>query len=1025
VAARHSALRTRYPERDGRPVAVVDATPAVELAVERTEDLSAALRSEAKRPFDLAVDHPIRFRLWRTGPEEHVLALTAHHIAIDGWSLALLLADLATEYRRRLGEGDPVPPPPQPALDFRDFAVAQRDRLTGPEAEQLTAYWQGALEGAPQLLALPTDRPRPPRLGDGAARHSFTLPAELAERLHQVAARAGATPFVLLLAAYQLLLHRYSGQDDLLVGVPVAGRLHEEAESVLGDFVNTLALRARFRPGDSFGDLLTQLRGVVLDAFDHQELPFDRVVDALAPRRDLSHPPLVQTLFAFQNTPALGFQLPGVTSTPLPSAPGSQLDLSLAMAEQDGTLAGVFEYRTELFDAETVDGLARAFTRLLTDVCADPEQPYETARLLDPEEERTLLALAVGPAPLAPPTTLTALLAERVTATPDAVAVLADQPDGGVAQLTWAELDARADRIARALHRAGVRRGDLVGVHARRTTALPAALLGVLKAGAGYVPLDPDHPAARLTTIIRTAGLRTVLTQRGLEPVESDAQWLPVDGELPTGPPAELPLVGPEDAAYVLFTSGSTGTPKGVVVTHGNVTSYLQWFQSLFRSTTADRLLQHTAYGFDVSVPELFGGLLGGAATVLVDPAAQADARATLELVRRHGVSYVGGVPSYLRLLAEDGGLAACPSIRLLLSCGEALPMELAASLRRQSGAVLENQYGPTETTVTMTRCRMDQAEPVGGIAPLGTPAPATRAYLLDARLRPVPPGVTGELYLAGRHLARGYLGDPARTARAFLPDPFTADPGARMYRSGDLGRQLRDGTLEFQGRADRQTKLRGFRVELGEVEAVLAAHPAVSVAAVLLDGQGERARLVGHAAPRPDQALDEAELRAFCAERLPGYLVPALVRVLDQLPLNTNGKVDHRALAAQYPPGSTDQPDPATAEAAPEGPTEQLVSAAWAEVLGRTEPIGRDQDFFALGGNSLLAARLTARLRRDLGVDLPVRTVFRSNTVRTLAAAADEAVLAALDGTELARLVAELDATTDPTTEGLGHDAH
>ncbi|WP_327064989.1 non-ribosomal peptide synthetase [Kitasatospora sp. NBC_01302] len=1041
VSARHPALRTRYLEQPGGPLAQVDpvaeeAAPAVEAVA--AAELTAVLAAEARRPFDLAVEHPVRFRLLRTAADDHVLALTAHHIAVDGWSLSLLLADLATAYRAAL---DPAAvAPPNPALDFRDFAVAQRDRLAGPEADRLLAFWRDTLAGAPQLLALPTDRPRPPLRGDGAARHCFTLPAELAERVKAVATGAGSTPFVLLLAAYQLLLHRYSGQDDLLVGVPVAGRLTEEAEAVCGNFVNTLPLRAAFAPGASFTDLLGQVRHAVLDAFDHQELPFDRMVDALAPRRDLSHPPLVQALFAFQNTPAPAFALPGVACAPLPSAPGAQLDLSLAMAEQQGTLAGVWEYSTELFDAETVAGLSEALLLLLTDVCADPDAPLERARLLDRAAQQRVARLATGPAPQAAPVTLTALLAERVAATPEAPALLADHPDGGTRQLSWAELDAWAGRIAAALQAAGIGRGDLVGVHARRDAALPAALWGVLRAGAGYVPLDPDHPEARLAAVARAAGLRVVLTQQGLPRPELPAhpRWIAADGELP----AQAPAPGapdPADAAYVLFTSGSTGIPKGVVITHANVTSYLRWFQAVFQGTEADRLLLHTAYSFDVSVPELFGGLLGGGATVLLDPRHQADARATLEVVRRHRVSYLGGVPSYLRLLADDGTLGDCPSLRLMVSCGEGLPVELAASLRRQSAALLENQYGPTETTVTLTGWRDWANAPGGGLAPLGVGAPGCGVHVLDRQLRPVPPGVAGEIHLTGPHLARGYLGDPARTARAFLPDPFSGAPGARMYRSGDLSRQRRDGTVEFLGRIDRQTKLRGFRVELGDIEAALRAHPEVRAAAVLLDGEGEHARLVGYAA-RTDGAGDlaPATLHAWCAEQLPGYLVPAVLRVLDELPLNANGKVDHRALAALHPPAAQDTEAVTTP---PEGPTEQAVAASWAELLGRPVP-GRDEDFFELGGNSLLAARAVARLRRDLGVELPVRTVFTSSTVRTLAAAADEALLATLDESELTRLLAGIDTTTADTTtaatttagtttatdhraKGPGHDGH
>jgi amino acid adenylation domain-containing protein len=987
VVARHEVLRTSFPERDGLPVQRIARALPVSLPVEDCSDdeaaIAARLGAEAARPFDLAEGPVFRLRLLRLGEAAHVLLVNVHHIAIDGWSHGILLADLARFYEdARMGR--PVNPNPPP-VQYADFAAWQRSWLRGRTLSRLVAHWRERLEGAPPALELPADWPR----GRAGARAGGTLaldvPPELAVRLRALARESGATLFMALLAAFAVLLHRYSGQRDLVVGTPVANRTEPRTEHVIGAFINTLPLRVKLSPSLTFREVLAGARAAALDAYEHQDLPFERLVEAIAPERDVTRSPIFQAMLVLQNAPYRPLRLPDVTVTPVVVGEPARLDLTLTLAEDGDRLVGLWEYDRTLFQPQTIARLSESFATLLAACCADPDRPVGRLPVLTPAAvTRVVRDWNAAARPLLAP----ALLG------PDTPAAFVEEAP----VLTRAGLDAQAARVAGWLLERGIGRGDRVGLCVRPGPELLPGIHGILRAGAAYVPLDPGHPDARLAAIASAAGLRVAMTQCALagrcEALGMAALALDAPVDAAPAPPVE---VSDDDEAYVLFTSGSTGAPKGVVVTRGNVAAWIDWFVRAHHLGPADRVLQHTPYGFDVSVAELLMPVAVGAAVVFGDPDRGADAPYVLDLARRAGVTCLVGVPTFLRLLADDGRLVRCEALRLVMSCGEALPMDLARALLAQTGAVVDNEYGPTETAVTVTSW-LAIAEGVG-IAPLGRPPANSRVYVLDGELQPVPPGVAGELCIGGLQVARGYLGAPGPTAERFLPDPFAAGPGARMYRSGDRGRHRGDGILEFLGRADRQVKVRGFRVEPAEVEAALRGEPGLREAAVV----PYRGDLVAYV------LLDGRTadgLREALAGRLPAYLVPSRVLAVDAMPVTPNGKLDAAALLRRHPPE-----EGGGVEAAGEAPrtgTELVLAEIWQELLGIDPMTG--QSFFALGGQSLLAARMVALVRRRLGVELPLRTVFEAPSLAAVAGAIDDAMLREADVDEVLRAFREVE---------------
>ncbi|WFF04675.1 amino acid adenylation domain-containing protein [Micromonospora sp. WMMD1076] len=944
VVARHEPLRTVYAtDRDGLPYQVVLPPPPVDLSW--VDDLAAAVR----RPFDLAMELPIRAHLHRAGDDEHVLLLVVHHIAADEWSLTPLLADLVAAYA---GQDRPLPP-----VRYTDYARWQAGL---PAAEQLD-WWRHTLRDLPGPLPLPVDRQRPASPSAAGATLSLTLPAGLPARLRALARASGATMFMLTHAATAALLHRHGAGDDIPLGAPVAGRPDESLDDLVGLFVNTLVLRTDLSGEPTFAELLARVRRTDLAALAHADVPFDEVLDALAPDRRM----LFDVMVSYQHA------LPAVGDWPVRfvDTATAKFDLSVELAEQGDDIVAAFEYRTELFDRATVRAMAERLVRLLEAVAADPQVRVADIGLLTAGERAALIA--TGP-PALPPATLAELFERQVAATPDAPAI--EAPDRRV--LTYAEVNARANRLARRLVRHGAGPERLVGVLLPRGVAATVALLAVHKAGAGHLPLDPSYPDARLDLMVGDAAPLLVLTDPALAGRVAAPTLLVEDaGADETGPAHDLtdaertaPL-RPDHPAYVIYTSGSTGRPKGVVVPHAGLADLAASVAETFGTGPGSRGSQFVSPGFDVVYSELAMSLLCGGTLVIVP-----DERRDLgDFVTSRRLTHVDLPPALLAALPTD----ALPAGATVVVGGEAVPPRLVE--RWSAGRAMFNAYGPTETTVTATTWHA-----VPGPVSIGRPDRGRTAYVLDRRLRPVPPGVPGELYLGGSGLARGYLGRPALTADRFVADPF-GSPGARMYRTGDVVRWV-DGRLEFAGRADDQVKIRGFRIELGEVEAALAAVPGVDQSAALVreDTPGVR-RLVGYVTGAD---LTPDGVRGALAAALPDHLVPAAVVVLDELPLTPSGKTDRRSLPA--PVAGT------TTAGRPANPVEAILCGLVADLLG-LPAVGPDDGFFALGGDSIVSIQLVARARAA-GLRITPRQVFEHKTPAGLAAVAEVAADAVVD---------------------------
>ncbi|WP_311931631.1 non-ribosomal peptide synthetase [Microbispora sp. H11081] len=979
VARRHESLRTRFVTTDdGTPEIVLDDEPLVEL---RLSDDPATVREvvqeELARPFDLATGPLLRVLLVRLGVREHVLLLTMHHTVTDGWSCDIVMEELlALHEAYRTGTEPDLGAPP---VQYGDYALWERGRTH----EDDIRYWRDRLAGLPPL-ELPTDLPRPPEQGSAGAAHTVALDRELVDALTELGGANGASLYMTLLAAFQVLLGRYSGQDDFAVGSPVSGRDLPELERVVGLFINSLPMRADLSGDPAFTELLGRVRETALDAYTHQELPFDRLVGELGVERDVSRSPVFQVMFALQNYRSAPLRTQGLAMSAYPfEVTASRFDLALYLMDLGDGLRGTLTYRTELFRPETIARLAECFENLLRSIVADPHARLSDLELLPAGERGRVLGFA-GAAPGAGAPAADAFdgasspheaIAAQAARTPSATAVAC-----GGDTLTYAELDAAADRLARRLRELGVRRDDRVAICLEQSTGLAVAVLGVLKAGAAYLPLDPEHPRGRLEYVLADAGASIVVTTQDLR------DRLPGDitavdpGEDARGPVDPWEPVAPADLAYVIYTSGTTGRPKGVAVQHHEVMVYLAGVRERLdvEPGSSFALLQSLAFDFGVTVFYLC--LMTGGTLHLV-PSRTAGPELA-EIFRRTGIDYLKITPSHLAALLADAGPDDLLPRKLLLLGGEAAPRGWAAELAAKGRCRVVNHYGPTEATVGVTtydvaRLPAPRGQAESGVSlPIGSPLPGARAYVLDERLRPVPAGVPGEIYLGGDRLARGYLNRPGLTADRFLPDPY-GPPGSRMYRTGDLGRWSGSGDLEFLGRRDLQVKIRGYRVELGEVESVLADHP--DVAQAVAEPRGEQ--LVAYLVPAVEGARPEAaDVRAWLADRLPAYMVPSRYAWLDELPLKSHGKVDRARLPEP-------EADVAAAEyVAPSPGAEEDVARVWAEVL-EVERVGALDDFFALGGHSLLAMRVIARLRKaHPDRQITVLDVFKHRTVRELA---------------------------------------
>ncbi len=931
LVERHEILRTRFVEIDGEPKQVVDPAGPVPLPVTELDEITPFL---APRGVDLATGPVFAAALGRLAEDDHVLVLSAHHIVLDGWSEGLLAEEL-----RDLYAGVDLPPLP---VQYADVAAWSRP------SEADVEFWRRQLAGVPQVVGLPADRPRPPVRDPRGARYEFSIPAELANRLGALGAQARASLFMTLLAGFQVLVSRHTGLREFAIGSPVAGRDHPDTERLIGQFVNTLALRADLTGSPGFTELLDRVRETALNSFSHQEVPFDRVVAELRPDRDPSRNPLVQLMFALQTVSEGGWELGDLDCEPLGIETGAaKFDLAVVLREQpSGAVDGVLEYPVALFDEETIAAFAERYVRLLTGFAADPRRPVDRVPMLDAAEVTPLGEPAPGG-------TFAELVEAQVRRDPDAPAVIAG-PDS----LTYAELDAAADRVARVLRSRGAGPEQVVALLLPRSADLVVAQLAVVKTGAAFLPVDPSYPAERVQYMLDDAN--PVLTLRELPASTRDDSPLDVEVE-------------PENAAYVIYTSGSTGRPKGVVVSHAGLATLVANTIAAYRVGPGDRVLQYVSPSFDASILELCASLMTGAALVVTPPGPLLGDQ--LRDVLAEGRVTHALIPPAALATVEDPDL---PDFRTVVVGGDVCPPELVA--KWAPGRRMLNMYGPTEATVVST---VSEPLVVGAAVTIGRALRYTSAYVLDDRLQPVPPGVAGELYVVSPGLARGYLGRPGLTASRFVANPA----GGRMYRTGDLVRRTRAGDLEFLGRTDDQVKIRGFRIELGEVESALRAHPALMAAVVLAkpDPAGQK-RLVAYTVGD----VTPADLRAFLGQRLPEHLVPSAFVVLDVLPVNTSGKLDRAAL-----------PEPAEETAdyvAPSSPEEQLIADIWAEVLG-VPRVGLGDDFFALGGHSVLAAKVRMRLQAAFGVDLPLPVLFQTTTVAALAAVVHTEIEAELAG--------------------------
>ncbi|KXK63883.1 hypothetical protein AWW66_00030 [Micromonospora rosaria] len=1017
VTIRHECLRHRYPAEDGQPRArllepaqVVGELPV--RAVGSWAEAEQLARAEVAVPFDLADGPLLRARLLRVGVDDHLLLLVVHHIVFDGWSLAPFERHLSAAYRAATaGRPDPLPDGRQ----YRHVVAWQRRHLTGDRVDEVVEYWTRRLAGLDLVLELPADRPHPPVPSYRAAAVPVRIPPHVAAGLRHLAGERGATLFMVALAVYQVLLGRYARRDTFVVGCPSVGRFRSDFEDVVGFFVNTLPMRADLSGDPTFAQLVDRIRAAATAAYAHQDLPFERLAEQLAPARDLNRYPVAQVWFDLFTAPD-SLELPGTaTRWHPPATVATRFDLELHLAESpSGALVGELVYATDLFDASTAAQYARHVERLADRLAERPDTPLSTVELLDAgERDRILYRWNDTSAALPGDRTIPALFAAQVAGTPDRVALVVDGRE-----LSFADLDRRANRLAGHLRRHGIRRGQVVALLLPPGLDAVVALLAVVKAGAAYLPLDVDSPAERLAFMVTNAGATLVLTRTevrdGLPRLDVPVRCLDTDSAAidrcdPTDPPGPG---SPDDLLYVIYTSGSTGQPKGVAMTHRPLVNLLDW--QVRRAECAGPTLQFSALHFDISFQEMFSTWLCGERVVLLDRDQRRDPEQLLTVMTTTGVRRLFCTPLVLEQVAQAAASRSeLPPLASIATAGERLQItgEVRDLLCRLPGVRVDNQYGPTEAHVVTAQ--MLAGDPRGWpVFPLvGSAIANTRIHLLDERGRPVPPRVPGEVYVGGICLARGYLGRPDLTADRFVPDPFGTEPGARLYRTGDLARWTSDGRIEFLGRTDHQVKVRGYRIEPGEIEVTLTGHPDVAEAAVLATGAGADRILVAYVVPRPGGAVDPEALRGFLRARLPSYMVPAGMVGVPALPLTAAGKLDRAGLAG------LDERSVAAADAETLQPHERIVADVWAKHL--RGPIGADADFFDLGGHSLMATTVIHEIRSAFDIPLPLRAIFENRTVRELAAAVATVVTAQIEDMTDEDVVAAV--TDDPLPTGTG----
>jgi amino acid adenylation domain-containing protein len=996
IVERHEVLRTSFRLVNGEPfqfvsparkapVELIDLAP---LTQEQRETECLRLRTvEGEQPFDLSRDLPIRVALVRLSEVDHLLLLTIHHIVSDGWSMGIFTREFSTIYQA-LSTGHEVELPELP-IQYADFAEWQREWLQGDVLSEQLTYWKESLAGAPAVLELPTDRPRPAVQSFRGSHLKFALSQDLSQSLAALSRREGATLFMTLLTAFQALLLRYTDQEDIVVGTPIAGRNQIETEGLIGLFVNTLVLRTDLSGEPTFLEALRRVKETALGAYAHQDLPFERLVEEMNPARDVSHTALFQVLFILQNAPRESFGLSNLTVTRLPAASQTaKFDLTLQMSEDRDQLTCWLEYNTDLFDESTIARMGRHFEVLFESIVASPECRLSRLPLLTGEERLQLVEWNDNEVEYRTDRCLHEVFEEQVRATPNQPAVFS-----GSQRLSFAKLNSSANQLAHFLRRRGVGPEVRVAVCIERSLEMLVAVMGVLKAGGAFVPIDPAYPAERVSFLLADSRAPILLTE---EPMlaslpASDAMRICLDSDwqriaLESSQNPE-PVGNSYNAAYVIYTSGSTGKPKGALSPHSASLNRLDWMWRAFPFNKDDVCCQKTSLSFVDSIWEIFGPLLKGVPLVIIPDDDVKDPALLIKVLSANNVTRVVLVPPLLRVLLDQPGNLqhSLPRLQYWTCSGEALPLDLArAFMVRMPESVLINLYGSSEVAADVTCYEVNEAEGLPTI-PIGRPIANTAAYLLDTHLEPVPVGVYGELYISGAGLARCYLDQRELTAERFLPDLFGRKAGGRMFRTGDIARYRPDGAIEYLGRKDFQVKIRGHRVELGEVENSLGAHPSVKVAVASLvqltdDNEGLVCYVLPNDSPVPDTDKFAGELRRFLKQKLPEFMVPARFVFLDALPLTPSGKIDRRALRPPEGDRVTDN-----ARVLPADEMERRLVRIWENLLG-VKPVGVTENFFDLGGHSLLAVKLVSKIVEEFGQRIPLVSFFQTATVEGLA---------------------------------------
>ncbi len=982
IVCRHEVLRTQFVTRNGQPEQVIgepEPVAIVQIDLQNSPDPKAQIQevaiTDAQKPFDLSQDQLLRVTHLKLSETKSVVLFTLHHIIADGWSMEILVQELGAGYRAALmGQ---TPSLPELPIQYADFALWQRHWLQGEQLKQQLDYWRQKLDDNLPVLQLPTDGSRFRVQTYRGAVEQFSLSSELSQKLTDLAQRQSTTLFMTLLAAFKVLLYRYTSQADVVVGTPVANRQRAEVEGLIGLFVNTLVLRSQLTPQSSFQSLLQQVKATTLEAYDHQDLPFEKLVEALQPERDLSHSPLFQVKFRLENAPQETLSLPGLTFKRLSqSVTTAKLDLSVDLYETPEGIVGGFEYNCDLFKAEMIQRMVVHFQTLLASIVAFPEQPLcELPMLTADEREQQLVNWNQTRKSYRQDSCFHYLFEEQVELWPDDIAVIYDNGNE-TQQLSYTELNQHSNQLAHYLQSLEVGPESIIGICVDRSLDMIIAMLAVLKAGGAYLPLDPAYPPERLDYMLTDAQVAILLTHSQI-PLSTTAQRINLDTDWPQNQPDTNPThtVDPDHLAYLIYTSGSTGKPKGVLIPHGGLVNLTEDKIRVCQVRPGDCILQFFSFSFDASIPEIIMALATGSKLLLASATTLLPGPDLKALLRRHQVTHITLTPSALVSVPYD----SFPNLRMVLVGGEAPSPELIATWSQNR--LFINAYGPTETTVNASMVPCGNSHPV---EPTLLPSTNKQLYILDDNLQLLPIGVPGELHIGGVGLARGYLHRPDLTAERFIPDPFVNpkhinDAQSTLYKTGDLAEYLPDGRIKILGRIDNQTKIRGFRIELGEVERVLQSHPDIKASVVIVREDVGSKRLVAYGIPIQEGAqATPVEVRQFVAETLPQYMVPSVFMWLPTLPLTANGKVDTQALPAPTVTSTQDQ-------IAPRSQTEQVLAEIFAQVL-TLESVGIYDDFFELGGHSLLATQLVAQLLNQFEVEITVIDLFEAPTVAALA---------------------------------------